>query len=142
MEIPIKISVPDNTREVAENLMGLGEKITDPELLKYFGEDARSVNKSVNLCEGVVLGQPSVQKMQKAMESFHAEQWFDWNLALFITDKLLTIGVNTFVIAESLLSRLKSTQFKIELNGKEITTKDELQKTLDEYIQSNTSEGK
>lgn len=139
MEIPIKISFPDNTREVAENLFGLGDKITDPEMIKYFGKDARNINTSVTLSDGIVLGQPTITKMQKAMESFQPEQWFDWNLALFIADKLLAIGVNSFVIADSLLNRFKSTPFKIELNGKEITTRDELQKTLDEYIQSHSN---
>lgn len=138
MEIPIKISVRDNTR-VAENLFGLGEKEDNPEIIKILGKDTRRVNISATISDGIVLGQPSINKMQKAMESFQPEQWFDWNVALFIVDKLISIGGNGFVIADWLWNRLKSTPFKIELNGKEITTKDEFQKTLDDYIKSHSN---
>jgi len=139
MEIPIKISVQDNTREVAENLFGLGDKITDPEITKYFGEDLRYVNKTTTIKNGITLGDRTTKNLQASVESVQPEQWFDWNVALFITDKLLTIGGNGYVIADWLWNRLKSTKFKIELNGKEITTKDEFQKPLDEYIESHSN---
>lgn len=135
MEIPIKISVPDNTREIAENLFGLGDKITDPEIIKYLGNDARYVNKTVTISDGITLGH-QVRNLQASVESVQPEQWFDWNVAVFIADKLLNFGGNSFVIAEWMWNRLKPTQFKIELDGKEITTKDEFQKTLDDYIKS------
>ncbi|MDE2590024.1 MAG: hypothetical protein KGL95_10220 [Patescibacteria group bacterium] len=138
MEIPIKISVRDNTREVAENLFGLGDKITDPETIKYLGNDARYVNKTTPISDGITLGHRIAGSLQASVESIQPDQWFDWNVALFIADKLLNIGGNGFVIADWLWNRLKSTQFKIELNGKEITTKGEFQKTLDEYIESHS----
>lgn len=139
MEIPIKISVRDNTREVAENLFGLGDKITDPEIIKYLGNDARYVNKTATISDGITIGDRTTRNLQASIESVQPEQWFDWNVALFITDKLLSIGGNGFVIADWLWNRLKSTPFKIELDGKEITTKDEFQKTLDEYLHSHPS---
>jgi hypothetical protein len=142
MEIPITISVSENTREFTENLFGMGEKVTDPEILKLFEssgkdtEDLRKVNSSVMINDNITLGQPSLQPMQKAMESYHPEQWFDWNLALFIADKTLNFGGNGFVIADWLWSHIKARKFKIKLNGKEITDKTTLQNTLDEYLKS------
>ena len=142
MEIPITISVEKNTGEVAESLFGLGEKITDPQILKAFENsgkdtsDLRRVNSSVKINDNITLGQPTIQPMRKAMESYQPEQWFDWNLALFITDKILNFAGNGYVIADWLWSRLKLTKFKIKLNDKEISNKDEFQKTLDEYIKS------
>lgn len=139
MEIPITISVQENTREVAESLFGLGKKIEDPEIVKMLGENVWEVNKSATISDEITLGQPSTHQMKKAMESLQPDQWWDWDVALFIADKALNLGVHGYVIADWLWNRLKSTRFKIKLNGKEITDKDEFQKTLDEYIKSHST---
>lgn len=142
MEIPITISVSENTREFAENLFGLGDKVTDPLILKAFEnsgkstDDIRTVNSSVSITEHVVLGQPTFQPMQKSMESLAPEQWFDWNLALFIADKALGFGLNGYTIVDFLWNRIKAKKFKIKFDGKEITDKETFQKTLDEYLKS------
>lgn len=136
MEIPITISVKENTREFAENLFGLGEKITDPEIVKMLGSDVRAVNKSVQINDNVISGQPSEYKFKKSIESVQPEIWFDWDLALHIADKALTIASGSITIADWLWSHIKTKQFKVKINGKEVIDKNDFQKTLDEYLKS------
>ena len=142
MEIPITISVQVNTREFAENLFGLGKKITDPEIVRMLGEDVWEVNKSTTISEGITIGQPSRSQTKKAMESVQPDQWFDWNLALFITERALNFGLHGYAITEWSWNHIKAKSFKIKLDGKEISTKDQLQKTLDEYIKSHSTKEK
>lgn len=133
MEIPITISIQGKRNELERELFGLGKQVTDPEFVKQFGEGHHYTNTSVTISDGITLDNNTNQICYQAS----VQQWFDCNVVLFIADKLLSIGGNSVVIADWLWNRLKSRQIKIELNGKEITTKDEFQKTLDEYIKSN-----
>lgn len=118
MEIPITISVSQNTREFVENLFGLGDK------------------DSVSINENIVLGKPTHPPLQIATASVQPEQWVDWNLALFIADKALGFGLNGFAIADWLWNNIKAKKFQIKFDGKKIADKDAFQKTLDEYLKS------
>lgn len=137
MEIPITISIKGNTAELARDLFGLGEKVTDPEIIGLLGEDARHINESTTISDGITLGQPSIKRFYKVKESVQTG-WQELDVALFFTEQALNLGIHVYTITDWILGKIQKHDYKITLDNKEVK-KDEFQKTLDEYIKSHST---
>ena len=140
MDIPIKILFKGNGAELERDLFGLGEIVTDPEILKILGnkgDPPRYVNKTAKIAEGITIGPPKIKQFRKAMESLETG-FVDYNYIISLIDTGLGIGVNVYAITDWLLSKLQKHDCKILVDNKEVKTPEEFQKTLDEFIKNNT----
>jgi len=139
MDIPIKILFKGNGAELERDLFGLGDVVTDPEILKILGnkdEPPRYVNKTAQIAEGVIIGPPKIKQFRKAMESLETG-FVDYNYIISLIDVGLGIGTNVFTITNWLLNKLQKHDCKILIDNKEVKTREEFQKTLDGFIQDN-----
>ena len=132
--IPITISLRGDHRELEIDLFGMGDKIKNPENPSL--KNTRVINSNTTITKGVTLSHAKTNFF-KGGGSLKTE-FVDYNYTLFISEKVLDIGVNVCTIADLLLEKIAKQDCKIVIEGKEITNRDELQTILNVLIQ-NTS---
>ena len=118
-EIPIIISLNGNSTESDRDLFGLGEKVVDPEILKYVKSDnLRYVNKEAKIDDNVIISHDTKQKrvITESLDVGFVDYFY-----------LLSIGMTDFGLAELtykitnwLLEKTQKQDCKIVVNGKEL----------------------
>jgi len=144
VKIPFKISVQETEKRDFElNLLGKGEKVP-PELLKGVkgleGDEMHYVRDSTMIKEGITLYKTKKVGKQYVQEAYVPPEIFaNYEYFIELAERLIGLSGHGYVIGDWLWGKIKAYRFKIELNGKEITKKEDFQKTLDEFIESNKS---
>ena len=134
MNIPITISLRGNSAELDRDLFGLGEKVTDPKILKFMKTDnPRYINKDTEIVEGVTLAHAPNQTY-RAEESLETG-FVDYFYLISIGTTGIGLGELSYKITDWLLKQTMKQDCKIVLEGKEMKSKEELQSTLDKYFQ-------
>lgn len=132
MDIPITISTKGSHPELYQDLFGLGEEVKDPEILKIVGPGVRHTNTSISIMEGVTLSEAKGKRYLVA-ESLET-QFVDYQFILSIASNTLGLGLSVYEITSRILDKIINYDYKIKIGNKEVTNKDEFQKTLDEFI--------
>ena len=138
MEIPITISLRGNEAELDRDLFGLGEEVKDPEILRFMSPDKgtpRYVKKETTITDGVTFTHS--KKRRYLIAEAVAPAFVDYFYIISIIDTALGLGMSVYTITDWFLSKILKHDCKVMINGKEVKTRDEFQKTLDEYIKSN-----
>ncbi|MCV0373661.1 MAG: hypothetical protein K5793_08940 [Nitrosarchaeum sp.] len=133
-EISLIISIKGNPSELHRDMFGLGEKVTDPEILKYAGENTRYINTEAEIIDGVKITIPKGRK-EKIQESFIESGYVD---AWFVINVLATgygISELAFKITNWLLDKTQQFEKKVIVDGKELKTKEEIKKALEEILE-------
>lgn len=143
MIIPFIISIDDRKQAYLDkDLFGVGEKsdIDTSQLRGYDGGPLYKINNSITIQDGISIGLSKKQNKIYAKESFvPTEILTDFNYYLELTDTLLSIA-GGLKITDWVWNKIRNHNCSLKLNGKEIKTKDEFQKSLDEYIKSNKND--
>ena len=138
MEIPITISLKGNKAELDRDFFGLGEEVKDPEILRFMSPNKgtpRYVNKETTITDGVTFTHS--KKRRYLIAEAVAPAFVDYFYIISIIDTALGLGMSVYTITDWFLCKIQKHDCKIMINGKEVKTRDEFQKTLDEYINSN-----
>ena len=136
MEIPITISFKGNQAQLDKELFGLGEEITDTEILKLLPkegkESIRKINDSVIITNGITLArQKTRQRITESMETGFVDHHY-----IIFGAEMLGLGKTAYEITNWFLNKIEKLNCKIKIDDNEVRTKEEFQKTLDEYIKS------
>jgi len=139
MDIPITISLKGNSAELDRDFFGLGEEINDPEILKLLPpskETPRYIKKETTITDGVTLTHS--KKRRYVIAEAVAPDFVNYYYIISIINTALGLGMNTYAIADWFLSKIQKHDCKVSIDNKEVKTKDDFQKTLDEYIKNNS----
>ena len=132
-KIPITILLKGNSAELDRDLFGLGEKVSDPEMLKYLDSDNyRFVNKEAKIDDGITFSRDDSRK-KVITESLVVE-----SVALFYFIGIATTGLSltelAYKITNWLIDKTHKLETKVVVNGKELKTKEEIRKALEEVL--------
>lgn len=132
-KIPITILLKGNSVELDRDLFGLGEKVLDPEMLKYLDSDNyRFVNKEAKIDDGITFSRDDSRK-KVITESLVVE-----SVALFYFIGIATTGLSltelAYKITNWLIDKTHKQETKVVVNGKELKTKEEIRKALEEVL--------
>ncbi len=132
-EIPISISAKVNDAEISKALFGLGERVTDPEILKYgnLSGDARYINSEAEIADGIIIKEAKGEKIS-------TEAYVPVGEVLALISWLgtgITVADISYKISNWLIDKthdLKDVEIKV--NGKKVTSKEEIKKLLEELL--------
>jgi len=132
-KIPITILLKGNSAELDRDLFGLGEKVSDPEMLKYLDSDNyRFVNKEAKIDDGITFSHDDSRK-KVITESLVVE-----SVALFYILGIATTGLSltelAYKITSWLIDKTHKQETTVVVNGKELKTKEEIRKALEEIL--------
>ena len=129
IEIPISFTVKGDDI-LTPDLFGLGERETDPFILKIVGKNARVANSEAEITEGVIIKR--VKGKVKAEEVY-----------IPVTEILAVIGIATtgisltelsYKITNWIIDKTHDKDVEIKINGKMVTDKEEIKKLLEEIL--------
>ena len=132
-EIPISFRVKGNKVELSRDLFGLGEKVTDPEYVKYMGTDGRFVNSEAEITDGVIIKEVKGKGKIKVEEAYVP---FGEILAIIsIIGSGITLTELSYKITNWLIDKTHNfNDIEIKLNGKIVNDKEEIKKLLEEIL--------
>jgi len=139
MDIPITVTFKGSRGDLERELFGLGDEITNPEILRLIpakDKPLRKVNQNAIIIDGVVLS--SKKTSGKITESIDILSFVDYQFVLSI-EEVIGLTKLFYEITDWFLKRTKALNCKIKIDGKEIKTPEEFQKTLDEYFESKSN---
>lgn len=137
MDIPIRISIRGNPAELQRDLLGVSNVLADERIRKLTGErNLREANQSATISDGITIKHVPVRR--QSTESVESG-FVDWHAIVTIADSILNLGMHSNIIANWFLDRIQNqNDWRITIDGTESTTRDELQHTLDEYMNSHS----
>ena len=121
MEIPFTIQIKGSSIDFEKNLFGI--KILDEKTGKH------EHLKSAKISEDIEMKVGGASFIRESVEA-----WQDYLYYIIIADRILGLSSNGLTIAEWLWDKAKGTTFQIRFGNKVITTKEDFQKTLDEFM--------
>lgn len=132
-KIPITILLKGNPAELDRDLFGLGEKVSDPEMLKYLdSDDYCFVNKEAKIDDGITFSHDDIRK-KVITESLVVE-----SVALFYFLGIATTGLGladlSYKITNWLIDKTHKQETRVVINGKELKTKEEIRNALEEVL--------
>lgn len=132
MEISITILFKNDKTDLDKELFGLGDIVTDPEILKYIpksNEPLRYVNQTCTIIDGVTLYHPKIKRrITESLETGIVDYHFILSVA-----EILGLGKLSYEITDWFLKKTKDLNCIIKIGDKEVKTREEFQMTLDEY---------
>jgi len=132
MEIPISFTVKEKDTLTAD-LFGLGEKVTDPFLLKILGKNARVANSEAEITEGVII--------KRAKGKGKAEEAYIPVIEILAIIKIATTAISlaklSYNITNWIIDKTHDKDVEIKINGKKVTDKEEIKKLLEEILKEN-----
>lgn len=131
--IPITISLRGNHNDLEMDLFGVSNKTNNPRNLDIPSlKNIRLINTHTTIMDGVTLthGKNKFYRGDNSQKS----EFIDYQYFLFISKNVLDIVVNMTTIADSLLEKIKKHDYRLIIEGKEISNRDELQTILNVII--------
>jgi len=123
MNIPITISIKGNSNALNEQLFG--RKILDKKTGKH------EHLKSTEIDEGITMMSTGRAHIVDPVEVFSDYYYF-----IEIAKTAFALGGQAYIIGEWLWYKMRFLDFRLQVGNKEVESKDELQKTLDDYIKT------
>jgi hypothetical protein len=129
IEIPISFTVKGKDNLTAD-LFGLGEKVTDPLVLKMLGENARVANTEAEITEGVII--------KRSKGKGKVEEAYVPAIEILTILGIATTGISLFDLAykitDWIIDKTHDKEVEIKINGKKVTNKEEIKKLLEEIL--------
>ncbi len=129
IEIPISFTVKGKNTLTAD-LFGLGEKVTDPFVLRVLGENARVANTESEITEGVII--------KRAKGKGKAEEAYVPVIEILAIIGIATTAISltelSYKIANWIIDKTHDKDVEIKVNGKKVTNKVEIKKLLEEIL--------
>lgn len=132
-EIPISISAKVNDAEISKALFGLGEKVTEPEILKHgnLSENTRYINSETEIIDGVIIKKVKGEKII-------TEAYIPVGEVMALISWLgtgITIGDLSYKISNWLIDKTHNLKdVEIKVNGKKVINKEEIKTLLEELL--------
>jgi len=144
MKIQFVISIQEYPQHnFQRTLLGQSKKVPSEKLkgIKEFeGKELHYVNKSSTIKEGITISRVYPPEQMKVQEAYVPVESIDYHFVIELAEKLIALSGNGYIISDWLWNKAKGHKFKLFFKNKEITSKEEFQKTLDEFIESNKNE--
>ena len=129
IEIPISFTVKGKDTLTAD-LFGLGEKVTDPFVLGFVGENARVANSEAEITDGVII--------KRAKGKIKVEEAYVPVVEILAVIAIIRSGISlaelSYKITNWIIDKTHDKDVEIKVNGKSVTDKEEIKKLLEEIL--------
>ena len=131
--IPLTISLRGSYSDLEMDLFGISNKTSNPRNLDIPSlKNVRLINTHTTIMDGVTLTHGKNDFFRE--DNSQKPEFRDYQYLLFISKNVIDVVVNVTTIADRLLEKIKKHDCRLNIEGKEISNRDELQTILNVII--------